>query len=400
MDLDNILYKTDHTQLSQTATWEDIKKLIDEAIEYKTESVVVPPSYVKRAAEYAKAHKGVLRGIGTVIGFPNGYSTTETKVFETKEAIANGAKEITMVININEVKNKNYYYVEKEISQILKAIDEMWAIKKDDSRAKLTVIIETSLLTEEEKIEISKSIPIRFANYIQNSTGFIKGRVTFKEIKLLKKYSGRYGPSIKVAGEIESIDDAFKYLKYGARNIFTSRLIDLVKQEEAKREKFTIEEDVRLALDCLEHLPKRVSSLFDKVAVLTAKNGEKFIVVEEFLYRSTNYVGERAFRKALAKGIREFSRIVISGPLFIDLINLIRLYVMLDYCDPKTFEVVIAGGIGEYEVYTLKELLKFKDRELEYDSDYYRRKTNYGNEYNTNYANSYGANYTKIRLED
>src|SRR5574344_1907065 len=350
MDLERILYNTDHIQLSQTATWEDIKKLIDEAIEYETASVFVPPSYVKRAVDYAKTQKGILiSDIGTVIGFPNGYSTTETKVFETKEAIKNGARGIAVVININEIKNKNYDY-----------------------KLYLTVIIETSLLTEEEKIEIGKKIPYPSVDYIQISTGFTKDRTPFEDIKLIKTHA-KY-TNIKVAGEIASIDDASKYLKRGAQKIFTSGLVNLVKQEEEKREKFTIKEDIRFAVDRLEYSEDDYHSQFRQSVVLTAKNGKKIIC-----RGSTNYIGQVAFMRAISKGIREFSRIVIAREDFKIVKGIIRQYVILDYCDPKTFEVVIAGPNEEYEVYTLKELLERIWVKPKYDPYYYKRKTNYAN---------------------
>lgn len=219
MNIKEILAKADHTQLAQTATWEDIKNLIDEAIEYKTASVCIPASYVKRAIEYA----GDKMVICTVIGFPNGYSSKDTKVFETKEAIENGAKEIDMVININELKNKNYDYVLDEIKQIKKACGDLI----------LKVIIETSLLTEEEKIKMCEIVSESGADYIKTSTGFAKGGATFEDIKLFKEH---VEPEVKIkaAGGIASIDDAIKFIELGASRLGTSRLVKLAKNEEAE----------------------------------------------------------------------------------------------------------------------------------------------------------------------
>ncbi|MGY3776497.1 deoxyribose-phosphate aldolase [Helcococcus sueciensis] len=219
MNIKEILAKADHTQLAQTATWEDIKNLIDEAIEYKTASVCIPASYVKRAVEYA----GDKMVICTVIGFPNGYSSKDTKVFETKEAIENGAKEIDMVININELKNKNYDYVLDEIKQIKKACGDLI----------LKVIIETSLLTEEEKIKMCEIVSESGADYIKTSTGFAKGGATFEDIKLFKEH---VEPEVKIkaAGGIASIDDAIKFIELGASRLGTSRLVKLAKNEEAE----------------------------------------------------------------------------------------------------------------------------------------------------------------------
>lgn len=219
MDIKDILAKADHTQLAQTATWEDIKKLIDEAIEYKTASVCIPASYVKKAVEYADGKTVIC----TVIGFPNGYSTVATKVFETEDAIKNGAKEIDMVININELKNKNYDYVLYEIKQIKKACGDLI----------LKVIIETALLTEEEKAKMCEIVSESGADYIKTSTGFSTGGATFEDVKLFKDH---VAPEVKIkaAGGISSLDDAVKFIELGASRLGTSRLIKLAKNEEAE----------------------------------------------------------------------------------------------------------------------------------------------------------------------
>ena len=219
MDIKDILAKVDHTQLAQTATWEDIIKLIDEAIEYNTASVCIPASYVKKAVEYADGKTVIC----TVIGFPNGYSTVATKVFETEDAIKNGAKEIDMVININELKNKNYDYILNEIKQIKKACGDLI----------LKVIIETALLTEEEKVKMCEIVSNSGADYIKTSTGFSKGGATFEDIKLFKDHITSE-VKIKAAGGISSLDDATKFIELGASRLGTSRLIKLAKNEQAE----------------------------------------------------------------------------------------------------------------------------------------------------------------------
>ena len=217
MDIKKILSYADHTQLAQTATWEDIKRLIDEAAEAKTASVCIPASYVKKAKEYA----GDKVAICTVIGFPNGYSTKEVKVFETEDAIKNGADEIDMVININELKNKNYDYV----------LEEMKEIKKACGDKILKVIIETALLTEEEKIKMCELVSESGAEFIKTSTGFASGGATFEDVKLFADHVADH-VQIKAAGGISSLEDAQKFIDLGATRLGTSRLINLAKEAE------------------------------------------------------------------------------------------------------------------------------------------------------------------------
>ena len=219
MDIKTILSKVDHTLLKQTATWEEIETLIDEAVENGVASVCIPASYVKRAKEYA----GDKLVVCTVIGFPNGYSTTATKVFETKEAIDNGATEIDMVININELKNKNYDFVLNEIKEIKEACGDNI----------LKVIIETALLTEEEKIKMCKIVSDSGADYIKTSTGFSTAGATFEDIKLFADHVADH-VKIKAAGGINSIEDAKKFIELGADRLGTSRLIKLANNEEAE----------------------------------------------------------------------------------------------------------------------------------------------------------------------
>lgn len=218
MDKQEILKTVDHTLLTQTATWNEIKQICDDAIKYKTASVCIPASYVKRAKEYVKDNMKIC----TVIGFPNGYSTTATKVFETKDAIENGASEIDMVINIGYLKDKLYELLEDEIVQIKKACDDKI----------LKVIIETCLLIDEEKIKMCEIVTNAKADYIKTSTGFSTTGATFSDVELFKKHVGK-DVKIKAAGGITSLDDAEKFISLGASRLGTSRIIKLIKNEEA-----------------------------------------------------------------------------------------------------------------------------------------------------------------------
>lgn len=218
MDTKEILKHVDHTLLLQGAKWEEIRQICDDAVKYQTASVCIPPSYVKQASEYMQGKIAVC----TVIGFPNGYMTTRTKEFETKDAIANGASEIDMVIHIGWLKDKKYDLIEEEI-RILKAACGEKILK---------VIIETCLLTEEEKIKMCEIVTKAGADYIKTSTGFSTAGATFEDIKLFSKH---IGPNVKIkaAGGIASMDDAKKFLSLGADRLGTSRIIGLVKNEEA-----------------------------------------------------------------------------------------------------------------------------------------------------------------------
>lgn len=209
-----ILSKVDHTLLSQTATWEEIKTICDDAIAYHTASVCIPPAFVKKAKEYT----GDAMAICTVIGFPNGYHTMETKIFETKNALENGADEIDMVIHVGALKEKNYDYILKEISEL----------KKICGSKILKVIIETCLLTEEEKIKMCELVTRAGADYIKTSTGFSTGGATFEDIAL---FAAHVGPNvqIKAAGGISSFDDGEKFVSLGASRLGTSRLIKIEK---------------------------------------------------------------------------------------------------------------------------------------------------------------------------
>lgn len=215
MDIKDILGMVDHTVLHQTATWEDIRELCDDAVTYRTASVCIPPCYVKHAADYLGSQMKVC----TVIGFPNGNSTTAAKVFETKDAVANGAAEIDMVINVGMLKAKNYGYV----------LDEIRQIKEACQGRLLKVIIETCLLTTEEKIKMCGIVTESGADYIKTSTGFSTAGATFEDIELFAKHVGK-NVKIKAAGGISSIEDAKRYIELGASRLGTSRIVRLVKQ--------------------------------------------------------------------------------------------------------------------------------------------------------------------------
>ena len=217
MDKKEILKIVDHTLLSQKATWEEIRQILDDACKYKTASACIPASYVKQAAEYVDGKLPIC----TVIGFPNGYSTTAIKVFEAKDAIANGAEEIDMVINVGFLKEKRYDELEEEIRQIHEACNGKI----------LKVIIETCLLTDEEKIKMCEIVTNAGAEYIKTSTGFSTGGATFADVELMRKHVGK-GVKVKAAGGISSFDDAEKFVSLGADRLGTSRLVKIMKQVE------------------------------------------------------------------------------------------------------------------------------------------------------------------------
>ena len=211
-----ILSKVDHTLLTQTATWDEIKAICDDAVIYGTASVCIPPSFVKRAKEYV----GDKMKICTVIGFPNGYSTSEVKVFETRQALKDGADEIDMGISIGTVKEGKYDRVLKEIRDIKAACGSHI----------LKVIVETSLLTDEEKINLCHVVTESGADYIKPSTGFGGGGATFEDVKLFAENIGP-GVKIKAAGGIASMEDAEKFIELGASRLGTSRIVKIVKGE-------------------------------------------------------------------------------------------------------------------------------------------------------------------------
>ena len=215
MTTEEILSKVDHTLLAQTATWEEIQEILDDAMKYHTASACIPASCVKQAAEYVKGSLPIC----TVIGFPNGYSTTATKVFETKDAVTNGASEIDMVLNIGFLKDRRYDEIEAEIRAVHEACDGRI----------LKVIIETCLLTDEEKIKMCEIVTKAGAEFIKTSTGFSKAGATFADVKLMKEHVGP-GVRVKAAGGISSFDDAEKFIELGAERLGTSRLVTIMKQ--------------------------------------------------------------------------------------------------------------------------------------------------------------------------
>ncbi|MGB4658459.1 MAG: deoxyribose-phosphate aldolase [Mobilitalea sp.] len=217
MDKKLIFEKVDHTLLGQTATWEDIKLICDDAITYGVASVCIPPSYVKQVKEYVEDRMAVC----TVIGFPNGYNTTAVKVFEAKDAIAGGADEIDMVINLGMLKDKKYDLILDEIKQLKAACGNLI----------LKVIIETCLLTDEEKIKMCEIVTEAGADFIKTSTGFSTAGATFEDVALFAKHVGK-GIRIKAAGGISSFDDAERFIELGASRLGTSRIVKLAKNQQ------------------------------------------------------------------------------------------------------------------------------------------------------------------------
>lgn len=218
---EEIMKTVDHTLLTQTATWNEIKAICDDAVAWKTASVCIPPSFVKRAKDYL----GDKMAVCTVIGFPNGYNTTAVKAAETEDAVKNGADEIDMVINLGDLKEGKYDRIEAEIKTIKAACQGRI----------LKVIIETCLLTEEEKIKMCEVVTDSGADFIKTSTGFSKAGATFEDIELFAKYTGK-GVQIKAAGGINSIKDAEKFISLGAARLGTSRIVKLAKQQEVEKD--------------------------------------------------------------------------------------------------------------------------------------------------------------------
>ena len=216
MRKEDVLQKVDHTLLAQTATWQEIKQICEDAMTYQTASVCIPPTFVKQAKEYV----GDRMAVCTVIGFPNGYNTTEVKKAETEDAIQKGADEIDMVINLGWVKEQRFDLIEEEIRVLKEACGEKI----------LKVIIETCLLSEEEKIKMCEVVTKAGADFIKTSTGFSTGGATLEDIELFAKHVGS-GVKIKAAGGIASFEDGEAFIKAGASRLGTSRLIKLMKEE-------------------------------------------------------------------------------------------------------------------------------------------------------------------------
>lgn len=216
MKLSEILARCDHTLLAQTATWEDIKAICDDGIKYSTASVCIPAAYVKEAKEYV----GDRLQICTVIGFPNGYSTTATKVFECADAIKNGADEIDTVINIGYLKSARYDEI----------LDELKQLKATCGDKILKVIIETCLLTDDEKVKMCEIVTLSGADYIKTSTGFSTGGATREDVALFAANVGA-DVKIKAAGGIASLEDAEAFIALGADRLGTSRIVKIAKNQ-------------------------------------------------------------------------------------------------------------------------------------------------------------------------
>ena len=214
MELKDILAKCDHTLLAQSATWDEIKAICDDGMKYKTASVCIPASFVKQASEYVAGKLAIC----TVIGFPNGYATTASKCFMASDAVANGAEEVDMVINIGWAKEGKWEEITKEIA----------AIKAACNGKLLKVIIETCLLADEEKIALCKCVSDSGADYIKTSTGFSKAGATFADVELFAKHVAPH-VKIKAAGGISSIEDAEKFIELGASRLGTSRIVKIAK---------------------------------------------------------------------------------------------------------------------------------------------------------------------------
>ncbi len=214
-DIQKILSVVDHTNLKVDATWEDIKAICDDGIKYQTASVCIPPSYVKRAKEYV----GEKLKVCTVIGFPNGYNTTPAKVFETTDAVKNGADEIDMVINIGKVKDAAYEYVQREIEMVKMACEDKL----------LKVIVETCLLSDEEIARLCQVVYDAKADYIKTSTGFNKEGATIHAVDVMNENRPE-GLKIKAAGGISSLEDALEFMEHGADRLGTSRVVKIVKE--------------------------------------------------------------------------------------------------------------------------------------------------------------------------
>lgn len=217
MNTQEILARVDHTLLAQNAGWEEIRQILDDGMKYGTASACIPPSFVARAAEYVKGRLPIC----TVIGFPNGYNTAAVKAYEAKDAVSNGADEIDMVINIGDVKDGRFDDVENEIRLV-----------KDACGGKLLkVIIETCLLSEDEKIRLCEIVTTVGADYIKTSTGFSTGGATFDDVALMRRHCGAE-VKVKAAGGISSFDDAERFISLGADRLGTSRLVKIMKQRE------------------------------------------------------------------------------------------------------------------------------------------------------------------------
>lgn len=364
-DLKELLRHVDHTLLKQEASWEQIAELCEEGMKYRTASVCIPPCHVRQAKAYVAERSQELRipeeeqtRICTVIGFPNGYCTTAVKEAECRDAIENGADEIDMVINLSDLKAKKYIELENELRTIRQACDGRI----------LKVIIETCLLSQEEKIKMCELVTRAGADYIKTSTGFSTGGATFEDVRLLASH---VGPKVKVkaAGGITTLEDAKEFLRLGADRLGTSRIVALVKAEEARRN--VGHRDGRIsdqALFSFAKLARQNSyapySGFHVGAALLTEEGKVYTGcnVENAAYTPTNCAERTAFFKAVGDGERSFVRIAIAGGSGENIDDFtapcgVCRQVMMEFCDPKTFEIVLGNKKDELRVYRLEELL-------------------------------------------
>lgn len=348
MDDKDLFQYVDHTLLQQTAAWKEIKAICDDGIQYQTASVCIPPSFVKKAKEYI----GERLKICTVIGFPNGYNTTAVKVFETEDAIKNGADEIDMVINLGMVKEKDWNGLEAEIK----------AIKKACQGKVLKVIIETCLLTEEEKKKLCQIVTHAEADFIKTSTGFSTAGATFEDVELFAKNVGEH-VKIKAAGGISSMEDGKRFIELGASRLGTSRIVKIAKQENS--DQMDTKELIKKAFEARKNSYAPYSN-FKVGAALEAKNGTIYTGcnIENAAYTPCNCAERTAFFKAVSEGEHHFQRIAIVGGY--EEGDMVSGYaapcgvcrqVMMEFCVPEEFKIIVAKSQEDYKEFTLAELL-------------------------------------------
>jgi len=346
MELKEILARVDHTLLTQSATWEEIRALCDDAMAYGTASVCIPASYVSQAKEYV----GDRMAVCTVIGFPNGYSTTRAKVFEAKDAVKNGADEVDMVIHIGWVKEGLYPQIEDEIRQVKQAVGERV----------LKVIVETCLLSEEEKIRMCKAVTAAGADYIKTSTGFSKGGATPSDVRLFAAHVGK-DVRIKAAGGISSLEDAREFLELGADRLGTSKIVKLAK-ENRNMDGLPVEQMIERAMGTLSCAYAQYSH-FKVAAALLTEDGEIFtgLNIENAAYSPGNCAERTAIFKAVSEGKKNFKAICIVNEGadhwhdYCPPCGVCR-QVMMEFCDPERFVIILARGRNDYQCYYLKEL--------------------------------------------
>lgn len=351
-DADDILAHVDHTILAVDASWEKVRQVCDDAIKYKTASVCISPSRVKEAREYTKGNLNIC----TVIGFPSGCVTTPVKVFETEDAIANGANEIDMVINIGWVKDGRLDDVESEIRQVKRACGEHI----------LKVIIETCLLTEEEKIKLCGAVTRAGADYIKTSTGFSTHGATPGDVKLMKENVGN-GVKVKAAGGISSLKDARLFLELGADRLGTSKVVKAVKENAGSDEDsdfgITAKNLIKSAFDGLKYSYAPYSKFNVSAALLTVSGRIYTGCNIENAALSPGMCAERvAFAKAISCGEKDFRAIAIVGGIDGHITHMcspcgVCRQVMSEFCEPDKFKIITASDLDRYDVFTLEQLL-------------------------------------------